>query len=512
MMICSQTSRLSSETIDNRSRVILIVLAAALVSLSSRAAFAQSPSPQRSDAITVEGTVRNSAGEPVAGASVLLEEKGHPGPVKTRTNADGTFVLSADHAGTYSIRAEKSGLRSGALESLVFSAGETKHVNLVLQTLGTTHLVPSAAAKSSGSSPGAMEFKDEPNFTVAGVTDWSNAGLHGSDTSSRTSEALTRETLALKSGELDKTSSGAPNKAYDLALAYRAKGDFARAREEVRKTLASADNAEGHRLLGDLDERLGDPLGAVHEYEHAARLDPSEQNYFEWGTELLLHKAALPAVEVFTKGSGMHRNSARMLAGLGAALYASGSYDEAARRICEASDLNPADPAPYLFLGKMEKATSAPLPCSAQKLARFVRDQPQNALANYYCALALWKKARGSENRAGLQESEALLQKAVAIDPKLGEAYVQLGILYSARGSFEQAIQSYRKAIEVSPDLGEAHYRLSLAYKRTGEESKAQQELKTYEHIEKTEAAAVERQRRELRQFLIILKDQPASP
>src|SRR6202022_3785281 len=125
--------------------------------------------------------------------------------------------------------------------------------------------------------------------------------------------------------------------------------------------------------------------------------------------------------------------------------------------------------------------TSAPLPCSEQKLARFVSDQPQNALANYYCALALWKEESGSENRAGLQESEALLQKAVAIDPKLGEAYVQLGILYSAHGSFEQAIQSYKKAIEVSPDLGEAHYRLSLAYKRTGEESKAQQELKTYE-------------------------------
>jgi hypothetical protein len=51
-----------------------------------------------------------------------------------------------------------------------------------------------------------------------------------------------------------------------------------------------------------------------------------------------------------------------------------------------------------------------------------------------------------------------------------------------------------------------------LAYKRTGEESKAHQELQAYEQIEKTEAAALERQRRELRQFLIILKDQPACP
>ncbi len=64
------------------------------------------------------------------------------------------------------------------------------------------------------------------------------------------------------------------------------------AREEVRKVLAKADDAEGHRLLGELDERLNEPLEAVREYEKAARMDPSEQNYFEWGTELLLHKAA----------------------------------------------------------------------------------------------------------------------------------------------------------------------------------------------------------------------------
>jgi tetratricopeptide (TPR) repeat protein len=199
-----------------------------------------------------------------------------------------------------------------------------------------------------------------------------------------------------------------------------------------------------------------------------------------------------------------------MLAGLGAALYASGSYVDAALRLCDASDFKPADPTPYLFLGKMEKAAPDPLPCSEQKLARFARDQPGNALANYYYALTLWKRARESENSAGLQQAEALLEKAVTIDPRLDEAYLQLGILYSARGDFEQAIRTYKKTIEVNPRLGEAHYRLGVAYKRIGEESKAQQEFELYEQTEKTEAAAVERQRRELRQFVIILKDQLA--
>jgi Tfp pilus assembly protein PilF len=67
----------------------------------------------------------------------------------------------------------------------------------------------------------------------------------------------------------------------------------------------------------------------------------------------------------------------------------------------------------------------------------------------------------------------------------------------------------YKKAIEVNPQSGEAHYRLALAYKRTGEVGKSEQELQLYKQADKTEAAAIEQQRREIRQFLIILKDQP---
>jgi hypothetical protein len=39
---------------------------------------------------------------------------------------------------------------------------------------------------------------------------------------------------------------------------------------------------------------------------------------------------------------------------------------------------------------------------------------------------------------------------------------------------------------------------------------KAQEEFEAYQQAEKAEAAEIERQRGELRQFLIILKDQPA--
>jgi tetratricopeptide (TPR) repeat protein len=496
---------------QNRREALVGLVAATLLSFSNAGSFAQNRSLVPSDAVIIEGTVRNAAGEPVDGVSVLLEEKGKPTTLETKTNPDGIFVISSGHAGTYTVRAGKTGFSDSVADSLVLSLGDKKHVDFVLQAPPAFNLKSPDSTPPAKASPGAIEFTDEPNFTVAGVTDWSNLGLHGSVASSKTSESLARETLTLKYSEAEMAATNKWGKEYEAASAFIEKGDFTGAREQVRKALALADNAVGHRLMGELDERLNDPLEAVREYERAARMDPSEQNYFEWGTELLLHKAAEPAVEVFKRGSSEHPNSARMLTGLGAALYSAGSYDEAARRLCDASNLQPADPTPYLFLGKIEKATPAPLPCSEQKLARFAQEQPGNALANYYYAISIWKREKGAENPAGFKQAEELLHKAVAIDPKLDEAYLQLGVLHFARGDFEKAIRDYKKAIEVNPNLGEAHRQLGQAYQRIGDKPKAQQEFEAYERIEKTEAADLERQRRELRQFLIILKDQPAA-
>jgi tetratricopeptide (TPR) repeat protein len=469
----------------HRTRMLRFAAGILLFALPAVITFAQTPAAEPRPAITVSGTVRNSAGNPVADASVFLEEKATAASIETKTKSDGTFSFLALRPGTYTVRAEKAGMRAPTSASLLLFLGEKKQVALVLET-SQANQPSSPNVKKSGATSAAMEFDDKPSFTVAGVTDWTNVGGHGSDTKLRTSESLAKETATLKSGEPGEASAS---------------------------TSEAARAADSHRLAGDRAEHSGDPLAAVREYEQAVRLNPSEQNYFAWGTELLLHRAIKPAAEVFTKGSSAHPKSARMLAGLGAALYASGAYADAARRVCEASDLQPADPTPYLFLGKMEKAAPDPLPCVEQKLARFARDQPANALGNYYYAVALWKQSRGAdkglENSPILQQAEVLLQKAIAADPKLDPACVQLGVLYSAQGNFVQAISSYKKAIEVNPQSGEAHYRLALAYKRAGQDEKSEQELQLYKQADKSETAAIEQQRREIRQFLIILQDQP---
>lgn len=430
---------------------------------------AQQNSVGSSNGITVNGTVRNSDGKGVGDAVVRLESEGSPGVIERKTNDAGGFSFSALLPGRYRLSAEKSGLHSRTAVANAPSGGDHQKVDLVLED-------PNLLQSESTSSIQTMTFADKPTFTIAGVTDWTAVGGHGSDSSLRTSEALASETLTLKPDNSEK-----------------------------KAAIATRDVIEGnlHRLAGERAEKSGDALAAVHEYEEAVRLDPSEQNYFEWGSELLLHRAVWQAQEVFQRGVEAQPKSARMLTGLGAALFAGARYDEAAIRLCSASDLNPLDPEPYIFMGKVQIAAPNPLSCVEEKLARFVLQQPANSLAYYLYAMAILKRREQSVERT-TQEAEKLLTRAVAIDPKCGDAYVQLGILSASQRNFQKAISFYTKAIEANPEQGEAHYRLGVAYDRIGESTKAKQEFKLHDEIQKREAEAIERQRRELKQFVII--------
>jgi tetratricopeptide (TPR) repeat protein len=453
---------------------------AVIVSVTIPKAVAQPVSSQRSNGITIRGAVFSSGGKPAGDAVVRLEQKDVTGVVEMRTDAAGVFAFTDLRTGSYLISAEKSGLHSRSAAVDASSPGDQRKIDLVLDDSG---LGRSNSGASSWSSIQGMTFSDKPSFTVAGVTDWTAVGGHGSDTSLRTSENLASETLTLKPESLGATG------------------------------IAGANNeANQHRLAGELAEKSGDPLAAVHEFEQAVRLEPSEQNYFAWGSELLLHRAVWQAQEVFQKGAEAYPKSARMLTGLGAALFAGARYDEAALRLCSASDLNPADPEPYIFMGKIQIAAPNRLACVEQKLARFVQEQPRNSLAIYFYAMAILKPQQQSADSRAAVEAERLLIKAVTIDRKCADAYLQLGILSASERNFEKAIGYYREAIHANPELGDAHYRLGVAYDRIGEPAKAKQEFQLHDEIQKREAEAVERQRREVKQFLVVPPDQSAHP
>ena len=484
-------------------------------------------------------------------------------PLVTTTKKDGSFEFPSVAAGEYVLSAEKSGALSRAIPSIAVADGDRKHIDLVLIPEGTTPpgftrvgATPSGAAVGTAPSAQAMSFSDAPTFTVAGVTDWTAVGGHGSDAILRTSEDLARETTSLKAqapqanaeaaaspvleSKLRASLASAPGSfaanhdlghfylqagryrealplleaAYriepanpanerDLALCYRSAGDWEQARKHIQHLLVRNRDGDLSRVAGDLDEKLGDPLAAVQDYRQAVQLDPSEANYLAWGSELLLHRAIWQATEVFRSGVAAHPKSAQLLTGLGTSLFAGAVYDEAAQRLCEASDVDAANLQPYIFMGKVDMAAPAPLPCIESRLARFVREKPENSLANYFYAMALWKRNQLSANKATTQRVKTLLQKAVAQDEKCFDGYLQLGILAASERDYATAVPLLEKATDIDPQLSEAHYRLGIAYDHLGEREKAEREFQLHDQLQKQQAAAIEQQRREVKQFVV---------
>jgi tetratricopeptide (TPR) repeat protein len=470
---------------------------------------------------TLQGHVCDSTGTPIANATVFLqvatEEQTRTTAAQiTHTDIEGGYSFAMLREGVYTLRAEVDGYGDAIVGPLSLAQKETKKIDLTLESPKVSTSQNAPPVKPATGKPGEQtpEFFDEPQFTVAGVTQATNSGGHGSDTVLRTTEALAKATVSLSKessvGSRPNTSAVTENSLRDAV-----------ARNPKDSAL--------HHLLADVEEKLGNPLQAVREYQRAAELDPSESNLFDWGTELLAHRALEPATEVFTKGKRLFPKSVRMLVALGVSWYARGSYGQAARCLANASDLAPDNPTPYLFLGKMQSAEGTPSEGSVARLERFAQLQPDNALANYYYAVSLWKQSANSvdtrrDNEHDNERSarvESLLQKAVHLDSKLGAAYLQLGILYSQRKDFSRAISAYQKAIEVSPEaasreqatpeinetLEVAHYRLAQAYLRTGNKIRAQEELKLHDRLSKQIKEKTERERREIQQFVISLRN-----
>jgi tetratricopeptide (TPR) repeat protein len=469
---------LSFSDVERRCRPTLLTAAgvAAVLSLLPQKAWPLEHARAKQDVAVVEGKVLSAEGAPIPGASLQLAAENPDSQkevVVAKATADqaGNFTLDAPGAGRYALRAAAAGFANYVVHDLTLARAERLRFDLVLRVL------PTAEPKPTGAADASVQFSDTPNFTVAGITDRSNMGLHGSDSNVRTSDTLAKETAALKSAENSPTG-GAGNT---------------------------------HRLAGDAKEKNGDPVGAAKEYEAAVEADPSEQNYFAWGSELLLHHAGRPAYQVFSTGARAHPGSPRMLAGLAAAYYSIGQYNEAALEICRASELNPADPAPYLFLGKMEQAAADRLPCSETAFSRFAADQPTDPQANFLYGLVLWKEARKTQDAAQLAHAERLFRRALELKPDFAEVYLQLGMLYNARGEKDAALGAFEKAVRADPRSSSAHYQLSLAYRRSGDAAKADQEMKTCDELKRFEDAAVDKERRELRQFVTILKKKESS-
>lgn len=434
--------------------------------------------------VTVSGVVKDHSGNAVSGAAVRLRESLNGKDMQAITDAAGRFVLPSVAVGAASIT--------------VTAQAEKAEIHVPAEKLSEPIAV---VLEPTQSASGEMEFSDAPKFTVAGVTDWTAVGGHGSDATLRTSESLANATSSLSSAD-----SGAETPLEkEIGSLIHETGDrdkVVKAQAMVHDALRDHPTATLYRLAGEVDEKAGDPLTAVREFEQASKLDPSELNEFEWGSELLIHRAIWQAEAVFERGVGMYPSSVRMQTALGTALFAGARYEQAAERLCKASDLAPEDAEPYEFMGKVELAAPNALGCVEPHLERYVQLKPGSYEAHYLYAMALLKQQANSPDPATVERAEVELKRAVALNAKCADGYLQLGVLAADKKDLPVAIDYYSKAIAADPKLSDAYYRLAKAYERQGKVAEAKAAFAMHDTLTQQQAAATEQQREAVKQFL----------
>jgi cytochrome c-type biogenesis protein CcmH/NrfG len=94
---------------------------------------------------------------------------------------------------------------------------------------------------------------------------------------------------------------------------------------------------------------------------------------------------------------------------------------------------------------------------------RFEGLHPLDPQAAYYYAMTLWKSNGKASSGPALSQAEALLRKAVRLDPSYARAYLLLGNLYCQERRYRKAVPEYQKTIRLRPTLPETYYLLGQA-------------------------------------------------
>jgi Flp pilus assembly protein TadD len=246
----------------------------------------------------------------------------------------------------------------------------------------------------------------------------------------------------------------------NLALAYRGKGDFENARQQLEILHdAQPNELQVVILLGDSDLRTGKSEAAL------SLLEPLEARYstnmdFEYvlGSALINTKgrrregvARIEKAAQSGSGAGDY-----MLAG--ATLLQLNEYEQARRDLEEALRLKPALPGLYTLVGTARDKTGDVKNAEAA-FREALKTNPDDFEANLYLGAILYK-------RRDIAEARGYLDRALRLKPSDSMARYEAAMLKSTSGDYETAARELELLVKDDPDWLEPHVELATLYYR----------------------------------------------
>jgi Flp pilus assembly protein TadD len=116
-------------------------------------------------------------------------------------------------------------------------------------------------------------------------------------------------------------------------------------------------------------------------------------------------------------------------------------------------------------------------------LQKFIAEKPEVAFAHFQLGYAYTALKRGDDARAEYE-------RAIALDPKMPEAYLNLGILLLDKLEYAAAVVPLSKAVELLPAQSRPRSLLAVAQDRSGDQEGAARSFEGVLHLDPNDAAA----------------------
>jgi tetratricopeptide (TPR) repeat protein len=302
--------------------------------------------------------------------------------------------------------------------------------------------------------------------------------------------------------------------AFATAVAQFRAGRLDQALANAEKSKKIQDNADIENLIGDIQERRGDSLAAVHGYQTAVELAPDNEEYrLSLALELLRHHTFEPAILVLEQGSKRFPASLRMWVALALGFFLVNRDSDATATLLGAMRLPSGRAFVLDYLGDLLiDQGDTPDTGVVKEVCGDADAHPESATAQAVCGgLLLRVQADRADAAAQYSGPLARLRKAVQLAGDNATARCQLGKALELNQQWRDARQQMEECVRLRPDSTEWHYRLSRIYLRLGLGDLAKEQDRLRAEADEKLAAQSQQRYATLARFLYALgsKSQP---
>jgi tetratricopeptide (TPR) repeat protein len=277
---------------------------------------------------------------------------------------------------------------------------------------------------------------------------------------------------------------------FNLALCYVGTRRFADAIQILTRMSGGQRSADVKNLLTQAYVGAHHPEAALEQFQQAARLTPKNERLY-----LLVSQACLDE-GLYDAGAHVIDTGLRNLPDSGPLHFQRGLFhaqqddnDAANREFQLARKLAPNTAVPYIA-----EAEEALFAGDVQKVIGAAREGIRAGYSHYLLLTMLGEallRAGATPDTAEFAEVQAVLEKAVAMQPGYSGSHIALGRVYLALGRVPDAIAQMETGRGLDPHNKAVYPPLAAAYQRSGQPEKAKEALAVLAQLNREEAARI---------------------